>query len=121
MNSSNPIDPPLRDSPLAVYIIAIFMATVCFLLGLPGNARVLIQLYKRRDLRKVPHYLFANLSATGFLALSVNMPVLVFGLTVNYLLRQWVSTNVSNATELFCKIAGATALAVNILNAATCR
>ena len=95
------------------------MATVCFLLGLPGNARVLIQLYKRRDLRKVPHYLFANLSATGFLALSLNLPTLVVGLTVNYLLRQWVSTNVSNATELFCNIAGTTALAVNILNAAT--
>ena len=119
MNSSNPIDPPLRDSPRAVYIIVIIMATVCFLLGLPGNARVLIQLYKRRDLRKVPHYLFANLSATGFLALSLNLPTLVVGLTVNYLLRQWVSTNVSNATELFCNIAGTTALAVNILNAAT--
>ena len=95
------------------------MATMCSLLGLPGNARVLIQLYKRRDLRKVPHYLFANLSATGFLAMSLNIPSLVVGLTVNYLLRPWVSTSVSNATEVFCKIAEPTALVVNLLNAAT--
>lgn len=122
MNSSNPTAPSLRVSRQAVYItvvITCIMATVCSLLGLPGNACVLIQLYKRRDLRKVTHYLFANLSATGFLAMSLNIPSLVVGLTVNYLLRPWVSTNVSNATELFCKIAETTALAVNILNAAT--
>ena len=47
---------------------------------------VLIQLYKRRDLRRVPHYLFANLSATEVVAMSVGMSTLVVGLILSHLL-----------------------------------
>ena len=78
-----------------------------------GNCRVLLQFYKGRDLRKVPHYLFASLLVTGVLAMSVSLPSFVIFSTVYYLL------DVRFSVELFCKTGRTVALTVCVLNALT--
>ena len=114
MDTSNQTAVPSpRLPPQAVSITVITMATACILLGTFGNARILLHLYKRRRLRNVPHYLLANLSVTGLLSMTVNLPSLVVILIVNYLLDRRVSL------ELICATGGTLALPVSILNSAT--
>lgn len=113
MEPSNQTALSTRVPPRSVAATVITMATICFLLGVFGNSRVLLQLYKRRDLRKVPHYLFASLSLTGLLAASVNMPSFIFFSVVYYLLNRRFSI------ELLCKTGKIFSLTVSILNGLT--
>ena len=113
MDLSNETALPRRVPPRSVSITAITLATGCVFLGMFGNCRVLLQLYKRRDLRKVPHYLFASLSVTGTLAMSVSLPSFVIFSTVYYLL------DVRFSIELVCKTGRTVALTVSVLNALT--
>lgn len=115
MEPTSPTAVSTRVPPRAVSITAIAIATGCIVLGVFGNARVLHQLYKRQDLRKVPHYLLANLSVTGLLAMSVSLPCLVVALVLNYFL----DNRVPFATEFVYKTGLTVALPVCILNAAT--
>ena len=55
------------------------------LVGASGNAFVCNCLRRRRDLRKVPHYLLASLSLTGLLTSLFGMPSLLIATIVNYL------------------------------------
>ena len=113
MDLSNQTALPTRVPPRSVSITAITLATGCVLLGMFGNCRVLLQLYKRRDLRKVPRYLFASLSVTGVLAMSVSLPSFVIFSIVYYLL------DVRFSIELVCKTGRTVSVTVNVLNALT--
>ena len=53
-----------RSLAIAVYVVL----SMVILAGPSGNAFICYRLRRRRDLRKVPHYLLASLSLTGILA-----------------------------------------------------
>ena len=61
------------------------MLSILILVGASGNALVCYRLRRRRDLRKVPHYLLASLSLTGLLTSLSGMPFLILTTIVNYL------------------------------------
>lgn len=113
MDPSNKTAPLTQVPPRFVSVSMIILATFCILLGVFGNFYVLLELYNRQDLRKVPHYLFASLSLTGFLAMTVNMPTMVIFFVVHFLLDHRFSI------ELVCKTGRVFALTVSILNSIT--
>ena len=61
------------------------MLSIFILAGAFGNALVCNRLRSRRDLRRVPHYLFASLSLTGLLTSLSGMPFLLIHTIVIYL------------------------------------
>ena len=113
MDLANQTALPTRVPPRSVSVTVITLATVFVLLGMFGNSRVLVQLYRRRHLRKVPHYLFASLSLTGVLAMSFSLTSFVIFSTVYYLLDDGFSI------DLVCKIGKPVSLTVGVLNALT--
>ena len=66
-------------------VIAVLLSILLILVGASGNALVCYRLRRRRDLRKVPHYLLASLSLTGRLTSLSGMPFLILTTIVNYL------------------------------------
>lgn len=115
MNSSSLRVPGDDEVPHpAVSVSLVINISVCFFLGL-GNVRVLIHLYNRPHLRHVSHYLFANLSTTGFLALSTVVPTFI----VSILRMHILGLRKSAASDLIWNIVGTMSLGFNILNAET--
>ena len=98
---------------LAIFVITFL--TICILVGSFGNARVCIVLRRRQDLRKVPHYLLANLALTGLLSTLIHMPLLIVMTTISYFQIQ----DVPEEVELFCRVGGTSRLACVVLNALT--
>ena len=70
--------------PKSLAIVVSVMLSILILVGASGNALVCYRLRRRRDLRKVPHYLLASLSFTGFLTSLSRMPFLILTTIVNY-------------------------------------
>ena len=68
MNHSSTENHSTAPVPRAVVFADISLLVIGFLAGTFGNGRACPLLRKRRDLRKAPHFLFANLSVVGFLA-----------------------------------------------------
>jgi len=108
----------LTDSATSTRVpreLAIFVITfvgINILVATVGNARVLIVLRRRRDLRKVPHYLLGNLALTGLLAVLLNMPLLIGMTVVNYF---EMNTEVPAAVEVFCKVSFPSSFAFLVL------
>jgi len=71
--------------PRGLSIAVLVMLSILILAGASGNAFVCYLLRRRRDLRKVPHYLLASLSLTGILTSLLGMPSLLIATIVNYL------------------------------------
>ena len=90
------------------------MAIIIFT-GSCGNARVCILLGRRRDLRRVPHYLLANLALTGFLSALIRMSTLTSMTTVN----SFQIRNVPTVVEIQCKVGISLGPACVVLNALT--
>lgn len=61
--------PVSRGVPIA----DISLLVIGFLAGTFGNGRACLLLRRRRDLRRTPHFLFANLSVIGFLSSLVSI------------------------------------------------
>ena len=89
--------PPPRSLAIAVFVVLSMM----ILAGASGNAFICYRLRRRRDLRKVPHYLLASLSLTGLLASLFGVPSVLTGAFVSYLIIQ--AGHLSFA-EILCKI-----------------
>ena len=76
---------PSTSIPKGLTIAVSVMLSIFILAGASGNALVCNRLRRRRNLHKVPHYLFASLSLTGLLASLSGMPFLIITTIVNYL------------------------------------
>ena len=80
-NSSKPLSPFTSSLGLAIVIVLAAEIPIGFL----GNLKVCFLLYKRKELRKVPHVLLGNLSLIGLLVSSIYIPLfLVVIVTVQF-------------------------------------
>ena len=84
-----------RSLAMAVFV----MLSILILAGASGNAYVYNLLRRRRDLRKVPHYLLGSLSLTGVLTSLFSMSSLLIATIVNYL-----QVGHSPVAEILCKV-----------------
>lgn len=97
---------------LAITVIA--FVTVSILAALAGNTRVCILLRRRRDLRKVPHYLLGNLAVSGVFSSLFSMPLLIIMTIVNYFgIRDML------VVEILCKVGLLSQFAYMVVNALT--
>ena len=71
--------------PRSLAIAVLVMLSTLILTGASGNAFVCNLLRRRRDLRKVSHYLLASLSLTGIITSLLGLPSLLIAALVNYL------------------------------------
>ena len=87
LNASTMIEESIPSTalPRSLAIAVSVMLSILILAGASGNALVCYRLRRRRDLRKVPHYLLASLSLTGLLTSLSGMPFLILTTIVNYL------------------------------------
>lgn len=95
-----------------VLIADISLLVIGFLAGTFGNGRAWLLLRRRRDLRKTPHFLFANLSVIGF----VSSLVSIFGWLVLIVISHVLYLNVPS---VLCYIIIPFVTACIILNAMT--
>ena len=98
--------------PRGVVFADVSLLVIAFLAGTFGNGRACLLLRKRRDLRKVPHFLFASLSVIGFLSPLVS----IFGGIVLIVISHVLNLNVP---ELLCFIITPFVFACIALNAMT--
>lgn len=95
-----------------VLIADISLLVIGFLAGTFGNGRACLLLRRRRDLRRTPHFLFANLSVIGFLSSLVS----IFGWLVMIAMSQVLYLNVPS---VLCFIIVPFVTACIIINAMT--
>jgi len=100
--------------PRSLAIAVLVMLSISILAGASGNAFVCNLIRRRRDLRKVPHYLLASLSLTGILTSLFGMPSLLTGTVVSYLQAGHLSF-----AEILCKIGLPFSVGCIALNALT--
>ena len=77
MMNHTSVSSPLVPIPQGVIVTVLVLTAVFLVAGTYGNAKVCLLLERRRDLRKVPHVLLANLSAVGLLSSAVVMPIFI--------------------------------------------
>ena len=95
-------------------VVAILVMTVTFfVVGTFGNTVVCILVIRRRDLRKVPHFLFANLSANGLISSVFVMPFIISIAAKTYMMRKSVSV------DILCKIRLSSSFFCSAINALT--
>ena len=97
---------------LAVFIVT-FVA-ICVLAGTFGNARVCVLLRKRQNLRKVPHYVLANLAMTGVLSSLIHAPLIIVMTVANYF-----QIRDESVVEILCRTSFPSGFAFIVLNAPT--
>ena len=100
---------PSQDVSISIVVLL----TIVFLTGTVGNARVCVLLRRRHDLRKVPHFLLASLSLTGFLSSLIKLPAHLAVIIVNYFFVYKISLDV------ICKLGFSSAMGFTVLNAIT--
>ena len=76
---------PSSPVPSGLAIAVIVILSTLILAGASGNAIVCDLLRRRRELRKVCHYLLASLSLTGIVTSILGLPSLLIAAIVNYL------------------------------------
>ena len=84
--------------PQGVTVAVLVMTVFFFVVGTIGNALVCFVISKRHDLRKVPHYLFLNLSIIGLVSSVFVMPFLIAIIARAYMM------NSSEALDVLCKL-----------------
>ena len=94
---------------LAIFVVSFLAISV--LAGTFGNARVCILLRRRRNLRKVPHYLLGSLALNGLFSTLFNIPMLIFLTVVNYF-----QIYDSPIVEILCKAKMPLGFALLVLN-----
>ena len=77
MMNNTSVSDSLAPIPQGVTVTVLVLTAVFLVAGTYGNAKVFLLLERRPDLRKVPHFLLANLSAIGLLASIVVMPIAI--------------------------------------------
>ena len=113
MNHSSIENHSTAPVPRAVVFADIFsLLVIGFLAGSFGNGRACFLLRKRRDLRKAPHFLLANLSVIGFLSSIIS----IFGWLVLIVICHILNLQIP---EVLCFIVIPFAFACIMLNAMT--
>ena len=112
MNRSTSENRGLIIAP-GIVIADITLSTIVILLGFLGNAGVCFLLRKRADLRKVPHYLFANLAVNGISSCLLNLPSRLVMIVMSSFLDSPTSAVAA------CYILVPSGFACSILNAVT--
>ena len=112
MNHSSTENHSTAPVPRAVVFADISLLVIGFLAGTFGNGRACYLLRKRRDLRKAPHFLFANLSVVGLLASIIS----IFGRLVLIVMSHILNLKIP---ELLCFIVMPFLFASIMLNAMT--
>lgn len=105
------------SSPRLPRNLAIFDVTflsICSLAGTFGNARVCVLLRRQQDLRKVQHYLLANLALTGVLSSLLHAPFLIVLTIVNYFQIRDLSV-----VEIICRVGYPSGFAFIVMNSPT--
>ena len=105
---------PSTSMPESLTIAVSVMLSIFILGGASGNALVCYRLRRRRDLRKVPHYLLASLSLTGLLTSLSGMPFLLITTIVIYL-----QVGHLPVFEILCKVGFSLSIGFLALNALT--
>ena len=95
-----------------VLIADISLLGIGFLAGTFGNGRACLVLRRRRDFRRTPHFLFANLSAIGFLSSLIS----IFGWLVMIVMSHVLYLNIPS---VLCFIIVPFATACIVINAMT--
>ena len=108
-------------------IITVFVLTAVFLVaGTYGNAKVFLLLQRRRDLRKVPHFLLANLSTIGLLSSVVVMPIYLSIAARTYFMKQQggmefsVLCKIRLVLSFFCSTVNAITLSLMAMDRQDC-
>jgi len=99
-----------------VAVSVVTLLTIGILAGTLGNVAVCILLNRRRDLRKVPHFLLASLSLTGLLSSLITMPVILGMAVVTYFPshQQW-----KVSLDMVCKTGFSSSMGLTAVNAST--
>ena len=105
---------PFTPLPRSLVIAVSVILLILILAGASGNGYVCNLLRRRRDLRKVPHYLLASLSLTGFLTSLFGMPSLLINTIVAYLQIGHLPV-----FEIVCKLGFSLTVGFMALNALT--
>ena len=114
-NFSIPGRTPATRVPLGLAIYVVVFSAVSILMAVPGNAGVCVLFLRRRNLRKVPHYLLGSLALTGLLSALFNMPSLIVMSIANY----FQIHDLPLAAEVLCRAKLPLGFALNALNAVT--
>lgn len=109
MESNHSAPAPVSRGAL---IADISLLAIGLLAGTFGNGRACLLLRRRRDLRRTPHFLFANLSVIGFLSSLIS----IFGWLVTIVISHVLYLNVPS---LLCFIIVPFVTACIIINAIT--
>ena len=84
--------------PQSVVISVLVMTSAFLLSGMFGNALVFLLIARRSDLRKVPHFLFVNLSVIGLCSSLFVMPFIISIAVTAYVMDHLESM------EIFCNV-----------------
>ena len=111
--------------PQSVIGTSLVLTVVFLVAGTYANARVCLLFGRRRDLRKVPHFLLANLSAIGLLSSLLVMPILV-SMATRYLMKQRDSVDLKPlckihlAVSFFCSAVNSMTLSLMAMDRQDC-
>lgn len=100
MMNHTSVSDSLAPIPQGVTVTLLVLTAVFLVTGTYGNAKVFLLLERRRDLRKVPHFLLANLSAVGLLSSIIVMPIVISIAARTYFMKQQDGI----ALTVLCKI-----------------
>ena len=114
MMNHTSVSDSLVPIPQGVIVTVLVLTAVFLVAGTYGNAKVFLLLQRRRDLRKVPHFLLANLSASGLLSSIIVMPIVISIAARTYFMK-------NNGIEItvLCKIRLALSFFCSTVNAIT--
>ena len=125
MNHTSASD-SLAQIPQGVKVSVLVLTAVFLVAGTYGNAKVFLLLERRRDLRKVPHFLLANLSAVGLLSSIVVMPIFISIAARTYFMKQRdgielaVLCKVRLVLSFFCSTVNAITLSLMAMDRQDC-
>jgi len=130
MNLSLTKSPTLPDAdtllplPESAVVTVLVMTATFFLAGTFGNVLVCLLITTRRDLRKVPHFLFANLAVIGLLSSFFVMPFMISIAAGAYMMKQSESMkilcNIRLFSSLFCSATNALILSLMAIDRQDC-
>ena len=126
MNHTSIVSESLVPIPQAVSVTVLVMTAVFLVAGTYGNTKVFILLGRRRDLRKVPHFLLANLSAIGLLSSIVVMPIVLLIVARTYVMKQQdgieltVLCKIRLVLSFFCSTVNAVTLSLMAMDRQDC-
>lgn len=125
MNNTSVSD-SLAPIPQSVIVTVLVLTAVFLVAGTYGNARVFLLLERRRDLRKVPHFLLANLAAIGLLSSIVVMPIFISTAARRYIMKQqkWLELKalckIRLVLSFFCSAVNAITLSLMAMDRQDC-